>query len=76
MNSEEAKIQTENGIWSKISPVIVNEILDACDEGLYEITINAMFVSEDDFNRLVKLGYCVTFDGTNKFCPVYYISWK
>lgn len=76
MNCKEAKIQTESGIWSKISPVIVNGILDACDEGLYEITINKTYMSEDDFDRLIKLGYCVTFDDTDKICPVYYISWK
>lgn len=76
MNREEAKRQTEIGIWSKISPVIVNGILDACDDGLYEITINKILVSEDDVDRLIKLGYSVTFDGSNKFCPEYYISWK
>lgn len=76
MNSEEAKKQTEIGIWLKISPIIINKILDACDEGLYEIVINKTYISEDDFDRLIKLGYCITFNETNKFDPVYYISWK
>lgn len=76
MNSTEAKEMTEFGMWTKISPGIKDRITDACNAGEFEINISSIHVTENDIDRLVKLGYCVTYDGTDKFDPRYYISWK
>lgn len=76
MNSIEAKEMTEFGMWTKISPSVKDLIIDACNSGEFEINISSIYVTEMDKNRLIKLGYCVTYDGTDKFDPRYYISWK
>ncbi len=76
MNSAEAKEMTEFGIWTKISSSIKDLIVDACNDGKFEINISNIYVTESDIIRLGKLGYCVTYDGTDKFDPRYYISWK
>lgn len=76
MNSAEAKEMTELGIWAKINPCIKDLIVDACNAGEYEINISNIRLSDIDKDRLVKLGYRVTYDGTDKFDPRYYISWK
>lgn len=76
MNRAEAKEMTEFGMWAKISPSIKDCIIDACNAGEFEINISSIHVTENDINRLSKLGYCVTYDGTDKFDPRYYISWK
>ena len=76
MNSTEAKELTEFGMWAKISPSLQDLITDACNDGEFEINISSIYVNESDVIRLSKLGYCVTYDGTDKFDPRYYISWK
>ena len=76
MNSTEAKEMAEFGMWTKISPGIKDRITDACNAGEFEIYISSIHVTENDIDRLVKLGYCVTYDRTDKFDPRYYISWK
>lgn len=76
MNSAEAKEMTEFGMWTKISSSIKDRIVDACNDGEFEINISNIHVTEMDINRLAKLGYCVTYDGTDEFDPRYYISWK
>lgn len=76
MNSTEAKELTEFGMWAKISPSVKDLITDACNDGEFEINISSIYVNESDIIRLSKLGYCVTFNGTDKFDPRYYISWK
>lgn len=76
MNSTEAKEMTEFGMWTKISSSIKDRIVDACNAGESEINISSIHVTENDINRLAKLGYCVTYDGTDAFDPRYYISWK
>ena len=76
MNSTEAKEMTKIGIWTKINSSIKDLIVDACNNGEFEINISNILVTENDIERLVKLGYCVTYDGTDKFDPRYYISWK
>ena len=76
MNSTEAKEMTEFGMWTKISSSIKDRIVDACNAGEFEINISSIHVTENDINRLAKLGYYVTYDGTDEFDPRYYISWK
>lgn len=76
MNSKEAKEMAEFGMWTKISPSIKDHITDACNAGEFEINISSVELSDDDFNRLIKLGYRVTYDRSDKFDPRYYISWK
>lgn len=76
MNSAEAKEMTKLGMWTKINSCIRDFIVGACGRGEYEINISNIHVTENDIDRLVKLGYCVTYDGTDKFDPRYYISWK
>ena len=76
MNITEAKELTEFGMWAKISPNLQDLITDACNDGEFEINISSIYVTESDIIRLSKLGYCVTYDGTDKFDPRYYISWK
>ena len=76
MNSAEAKEMTEFGMWTKISSSIKDRIVDACNAGESEINISSIHVTENDINRLAKLGYCVTYDGIDEFDPRYYISWK
>ena len=76
MNSTEAKEMTEIGMWAKINPSVKDLIVDACNAGKSEINISSIYVNEMDINLLVKLGYRVTPDGTDKFDPRYYISWN
>lgn len=76
MNSAEAKEMTEFGMWAKISSSIKDLITDACNDGEFEINIPSTELSDGDFRRLVKLGYCVTSDKSDMFDPRYYISWK
>jgi hypothetical protein len=76
MNSTEAKEMTEFGMWTKISSSVKDLIVDACNNGEFEINVSNIRVTEMDIDRLTKLGYCVTYDGTDKFDPRYYISWK
>lgn len=33
-------------------------------------------ISKEDIKILSLLGYCVTYDSTDTFYPIYYISWK
>lgn len=76
MNSAEAKEMTKLGIWSKINLCIRDFIVGACNRGEFEINISNIHVTVNDINRLAQLGYRVTYDGTDKFDPRYYISWK
>ena len=76
MNSREAKEMTEFGMWVKIGSEIKERITDACNDGEFEISIPKYSLSEEDRDRLIKLGYCITYDGTDNFDPRYYISWK
>lgn len=76
MNVKEAKELTEFGLWVKISSSIKERIEDACNDGEFEINVPNYCLSEEDMDRLVKLGYCITYDGSDTFDPRYYISWK
>lgn len=76
MTAEEACKMTEIGMWTCISSDIKKSIMDACNNGEYEISVQKSSLNEADKERLSKLGYSVTFDGTDSFDPRYYISWK
>lgn len=76
MNSIEAKEMTEFGMWAKIRSDIKDRITDACNDGEFEINISSTELTDGDFKRLVKLGYRITSDKSDKFDPRYYISWK
>lgn len=76
MNSTEAKEMAEFGMWTKISPSIKELITDACNGGEFEINISSTELSDGDFKRLVKLGYRITSDKSDKFDPRYFIGWE
>ncbi len=76
MTAEEARELTKFGIWGCIETNIKDTIVDACNEGYYETTVDKMRLNDADKVRLEQLGYTVTLDNTDRFCPVYYINWK
>ena len=76
MTAKDAQELTQNGLWARINDSIKDKILNACNEGEYEICAMRHELSNDDKERLIDLGYTVTYDGTDVFCPIYYISWK
>lgn len=75
MNSIEAKEMTKNGMWEKIDSSIKDLIVDACNNGKFEIDISNIRVSKTDIDRLIKLGYCIRYDGLKPDYSIY-ISWK
>ena len=60
MNSAEAKEMTQLGMWIKINSCIRDFIVGACGRGEYEINISNIHVTENDIDRLVKLGYSIS----------------
>ena len=76
MTKDEAYKDTLEGLWCKLPSKVTSEIVDACNSGEFEITVEKHILSQEDIKILGLLGYCVTYDGTDKFCPIYYISWK
>lgn len=75
MNSTEAKEMTEFGMWTKISSSIKDLIIDACNNGKFEIDISNVRVSKMDIDRLIKLGYRIRYDGLKPNYSIY-ISWE
>lgn len=76
MTNKQARIRTYEGIWNRISQYVKDKIENACDEGDFEITVKSYNMKDSDKELLVKLGYCLTYDYSDEFDPVYYISWK
>lgn len=76
MTKDEAYRETLKGLWCKLPSEVTSEIVDACNSGEFEITVEEHILSREDIKILYLLGYCVTYDDTNEFCPIYYISWK
>ena len=76
MTAKEAREMSEFGTWVRINSDIKDCITDACNCGEYEISVQKHELNEADKERLIELGYTVTFDGTDSFDPRYYISWK
>lgn len=60
MNSAEAKEMTQLGMWIKINSCIRDFIVGACSRDEYEINISNIHVTENDIDRLVKLGYSIS----------------
>jgi hypothetical protein len=75
MNSTEAKEMTEFGMWTKIDSSIKDLIVDACNAGEFEIDISNIRVTEQDVDRLYKLGYRIRYTGLKPDYSIY-ISWK
>ena len=76
MTKDEAYKDTLEGLWCKLPSRVTEMIENACNSGEFEITVEKHILSQEDINILSLLGYSVTYDGTDKFCPIYYISWK
>lgn len=76
MTKDEAYKETLEGLWCKLPSKVTSEIVDACNSGEFEITVEKHILSQEDIKILGLLGYCVTYDGTDSFYPIYYISWK
>ena len=76
MTKEEAREQALHSLWCKLPSRVTEVIEDACNSGEFEITVEKHVLSEKDIESLNLLGYCVTYDGSDKFCPIYYINWK
>ena len=76
MTKDEAYKETLEGLWCKLPSKVTSEIVDACNSGEFEITVEKHVLSSEDIKVLSLLGYCVTYDGTDTFYPIYYISWK
>lgn len=76
MNSTEAKEMTEFGIWAKIQSDIKDRIIDACNNGEFEINISEHWLSDEDSYRLSDLGYYIESHEEPLTERVYIISWK
>jgi hypothetical protein len=75
MTKDEAKARTIKGIWNNIELNIKRKIENACDCGENEVVVDQMDINIEDIERLAKLGYIITFDDGDKWCPEYYIKW-
>lgn len=76
MTKDEAKERTIKGIWNCIELNIKRKIENACDCGENEVIFYKMDINTEDIERLEKLGYIITFDDSDKWCPVYFIKWE
>lgn len=76
MTKDEAKARTIKGIWNCIELNIKRKIENACDCGENEVRVDKMDLPTADVERLKKLGYDITFDDNDKWCPEYIIKWE
>lgn len=78
MTKDEAYKETLEGLWYKLPSIVTSEIVDACNSGEFEITVEKHILSQEDIKILGLLGYRVTYDddSTNSFYPIYIINWK
>ena len=76
MTNSEAVTRTIEGIWNTISSKIKDSIEIACDEGEFEVRIEASKMMDKDIERLSSLGYNVDYNDEDKFFPEYIISWR
>jgi hypothetical protein len=76
MTKDEAKARTIKGIWNLIELNIKIKIENACDGGENEVRVEKMELSTADAERLKKLGYNITFDDSDIWCPEYIIKWE
>lgn len=75
MTKNEAEIKTSKGIWNNISKYITERIEDACNCGEYETRVYKDKLSDDDKNRLIRLGYNIKLDISDSYFHEYIISW-
>lgn len=76
MTKDEAHEQALRGLWCKLPSSVKEMIEDACNSGEFEIIVDKYVLSKENIENLNLLGYCVTYDGSDTFCQIYYISWK
>lgn len=76
MTKNEAVKRTIEGIWNCLDQNIKIKIENACDCGKNEVRVEKMNLSTADVERLEKLGYYVTLDDSDMWCPEYIISWE
>ena len=76
MTKDEAKARTIKGIWNCIESNIKIKIENACDSGENEIRVDKMDLSTANVERLKKLGYDITSDDSDRWCPGYIIKWE
>lgn len=72
MTAKEAKAQSNQGKWRKISSTITEEICEKCNEGETSIYIKRSELRYADIIRLRDLGYEYIPDD-DEYC---YISWE
>ena len=75
MTKDEAKERTIKGIWNCIELNIKRKIENACDCGENEVRADKIDLSTADAERLEKLGYDITLDDSDRWCPEYIIKW-
>lgn len=76
MTKDEAKARTIKGIWNCIELNIQGTIEHACDCGEHEVRVYKADLSTADVERLKKLGYDITSDDSDSWCPEYIIKWE
>jgi hypothetical protein len=76
MTKDEAKARTIKGIWNCIELNIKRKIENACDYGVNEVRVDKVDISTADVERLKKLGYSITSDDSDRWCPEYIIKWE
>ena len=76
MTRNEAVVRTTKGIWDNISKYITEQIEDTCDSGENETRVSKDKLSDEDINRLSRLGYNIKLDKSDSFFHEYIISWK
>lgn len=75
MTKNEAVTRTIEGIWNCIELNVKRKIENACDCGENEVRVDKMELSTADVERLKKLGYDITLDDSDRWCPEYIIKW-
>lgn len=75
MTKNEAVTRTIEGIWNCIELNVKRKIENACDCGENEVRVDKMDLSPADVERLKKLGYDITLDDSDRWCPEYIIKW-
>lgn len=75
MTKDEAKARTIKGIWNCIELNVRKRIENACDCGENEVRVEKADISTANVERLKRLGYDITYDDSDRWCPEYIIKW-
>lgn len=74
MTAREAKAQSNQGKWRKISSTITEAIREQCNEGGTSISVKRSELTFTDISYLMDLGYkFIPDDEEGVYC---YISWE